>query len=77
MQEELRITGEVRALYVALMAVIESHPAPKSAAATARDAIETEIVQEMNRPGQPESWVSGLHDLQKRLNEILREKYPD
>jgi hypothetical protein len=77
MQEEMRLTGEIRALYVALMAVIQSHPSPKKAANTARNAIEAEIVQEMNKPGQPEGWVDGQHDLQKLLNEILNDKYPD
>lgn len=77
MQEEMRLSGEIRALYIALMAVIASHPSPKKAATTARNAIEAEIVQEMNKPGQPESWVDGQHDLQKRLNDIFQEKYPD
>lgn len=77
MNEELRLTGETRALYVALMAVIASHPSPKRAAQTARHAIETEIVQEMHKPGQPEAWVDGLHDLQRRLTQILNDKYPN
>ena len=77
MQEEVRLTGETRALYVALMAVINSHSSPRKAARTAINAIEAEIVKELNKPGQPESWVDGLHDLHKRLVLILNEQYPD
>lgn len=75
MEEELRLTGETRALYTALMAVISSHPEPSKAAKRALYAIEDEIVGTLNRSGVPEPWLGGMQDLQARLSSIFADKY--
>lgn len=75
MQEELRLTGETRALYVALMAVISAHHNPFQASKLALAAIEKELVNVLYQKGMPDPWVNGIQDLQNRLSEILESEY--
>ena len=73
--KELRDSGGERALYVALVAVIESHPDQRRAARTASNAIESLIVEMLHKPGTPEHWLEGMQECQRLWAQIVADKY--
>ena len=73
--KELNDSGAQRALYIALIAVIDAHHDSKRAAKTATNAIESLIVETINKPGTPEHWLAGMQDLQRLWSQIVAGKY--
>ena len=73
--KELNDSGGQRALYIALIVVIDAHHDSKQAAKTATNAIESLIVETINKPGTPEHWLAGMQDLQRLWSQIVADKY--
>ena len=73
--DDLRLTGHVRALYVALIAAIDAHPHPASIAALVHSAIEHEIAQALPEKVPHDEWIAGMQEMQLRLAEMLLDKY--
>ena len=72
--KQLRDAGEQRALYIALIAVIDSHHDPRRAAIDASSAIESLIVEMMHKPGTPEHWLEGMHECQRLWVQVVDDK---
>lgn len=73
---ELRDSGGQRALYLALIAVLESHPQPARAKSRALAAIEIELVPLLHRRDTPAAWLEAFQDMQGRLATILDDRWP-